>query len=194
MNATAESASAVLFVTVFAVVCCRLPGEAHKGVTSKFTYNAEVYPIFLNRCGHCHVTGGVGPMSLVSYEDAFPWAESLRTELLDTESARAGESDSFIRAAHRDVPARELDVIVDDQLRAEALAQVAQGARLLVGNDPAEDDFGARRFEAEDVDALRDPQPVAQLDERRVVLVAGENAGVLACGPDAPSRSLDRFL
>ena len=113
MNATAESVSAILFVTVFAVVFCRLPGEAHKGVTSKFTYNAEVYPIFLNRCGHCHVDGGVGPMSLVGYEDAFPWAESLRTELLDTEDAHAGESDSFIRAAHRDVPARELDIILD---------------------------------------------------------------------------------
>jgi hypothetical protein len=113
MNASAAPASAVFFVAVLAIVCTTSPGEAHKGVTSKFTYNAEVYPIFLNRCGHCHVTGGVGPMSLVNYEDAFPWAESLRTELLDTETARADESDSFVRAAHRDVPARELDVILD---------------------------------------------------------------------------------
>ena len=113
MNATAAPASAAFFVTVFAIVSSTSPGEAHKGVTSKFTYNAEVYPVFLNRCGHCHVAGGVGPMSLVSYEDAFPWAESLRTELLDMENARAGESDSFIRAAHRDVPARELDMILD---------------------------------------------------------------------------------
>jgi hypothetical protein len=113
MAATTEPTSALFFVTVFAVVCCTLPTQAHKSVTSKFTYNAEVYPIFQNRCGHCHVAGGVGPMSLVSYEDAFPWAESLRAELLDTEGARAGESGSFIRAAHRDLPARELDVILD---------------------------------------------------------------------------------
>jgi hypothetical protein len=113
MNGTAASASAVLFVTVLAVVCFRLPGEAHKGVTSKFTYNAEVYPIFSSRCGHCHINGGVGPMSLVSYEEAFPWAESLRAELLDTEDAHTDESNSFIRTAHRDVPARELDVILD---------------------------------------------------------------------------------
>jgi hypothetical protein len=113
MNASAAPTSAVFFVTVFAIVWSTSSGVAHKGVTSKFTYNAEVYPIFLNRCGHCHVAGGVGPMSLVSYEDAFPWAESLRGELLETETARAGESDSFIRAAHRDIPARELDVILD---------------------------------------------------------------------------------
>ena len=98
---------------VLAVLCFTLPGEAHKGVTSKFTYNAEVYPIFLNRCGHCHVVGGVGPMSLLSYEDAFPWAEALRTELLETEGGRADEPADFIQAAHRDVPARELDVILD---------------------------------------------------------------------------------
>ena len=93
--------------------------EAHKGITSKFTYNAEVYPIFLNRCGRCHVDGGVGPMSLLKYEDAFPWAESLRTELLAAfsedgparRSPKAGGS--FIKAAHRQISARELDIILD---------------------------------------------------------------------------------
>jgi hypothetical protein len=89
-----------------------LPGAAHKGVTSKFTYNAEVYPIFLNRCGRCHVEGGVGPMSLLKYEDAFPWAESLRTELLAAASDEENAPD-FIKAAHRQLPARELDIILD---------------------------------------------------------------------------------
>ena len=89
-----------------------LPGAAHKGVTSKFTYNAEVYPIFLNRCGRCHVEGGVGPMSLVKYEDAFPWAESLRTELLAAASGEESAPD-FIKAAHRQLSARELDIILD---------------------------------------------------------------------------------
>ena len=48
------------------VAACPLAWDAHKGITSKFTYNAEVYPIFLNRCGRCHVEGGVGPMSLLT--------------------------------------------------------------------------------------------------------------------------------
>ena len=98
------------------------PGEAHKGITSKFTYNAEVYPIFLNRCGRCHVEGGVGPMSLLKYEDAFPWAESLRTELLAASSGEAplpsrspagAETGDFTKAAHRQISARELDIILD---------------------------------------------------------------------------------
>jgi hypothetical protein len=85
-------------------------GEAHKAITSKYTYNADVYPIFVNRCGHCHVAGGVGPMSLVTYSEAFPWSESLRAELLDAEDA---EADDFVKAAHRSLSARELDVVLD---------------------------------------------------------------------------------
>lgn len=86
-------------------------GEAHKGITSKFTYNADVYPVFLKRCGRCHVDDGVGPMSLLKYEDAFPWAESLRTELLAP--LIADEAGDFVSAAHRQISARELDIVLD---------------------------------------------------------------------------------
>lgn len=98
-------AGAALFTILWITV-----GEAHKGITSKFTYNGEVHAIFLARCGRCHVDGGVAPMSLLKYEDAFPWAESLRTELLGAESSEAGD---FVSAAHRNLSARELDVILD---------------------------------------------------------------------------------
>jgi len=83
--------------------------DAHKGITSKFTYNADVYPVFLNRCGRCHIDGGVGPMSLVKYEDAFPWAESIRAELLSA----SPDPHDFVKAAHRQISARELDIVLD---------------------------------------------------------------------------------
>lgn len=94
-----------------ATVIALFPGgsEAHKGITSRFTFNADVYPVFLNRCGRCHIDGGVGPMSLLKYEDAFPWAESLRTELLTA----SDESNDFIKAAHRQLSAKELDIVLD---------------------------------------------------------------------------------
>jgi hypothetical protein len=57
-------------------------GEAHKAVTSKYTYNDDVFPILRDRCGRCHVSGGVAPMSLMTYDDAFPWGESIRAELI----------------------------------------------------------------------------------------------------------------
>jgi hypothetical protein len=105
---------------VIAILATAPRGNAHKGVTSKFTYNADVYQVFLNRCGRCHVDGGVGGMSLLKYEDAFPWAESLRTELLGAHPASSPETDNekidphdFVKAAHRQISARELNVVLD---------------------------------------------------------------------------------
>jgi hypothetical protein len=97
-------------LSVLVVLMLARAGNAHEGVTSKFTYNADVYPVFLKRCGHCHTDGGVGPMSLLKYEDAFPWAESLRAEML---AATTGDPHDFVKAAHRQISARELDVVLD---------------------------------------------------------------------------------
>src|SRR5262245_19568057 len=55
--------------------------QAHKPITSKYTYTEDVFPILNERCGRCHVLGGVAPMSFLTYKDAFPWAESIRVEL-----------------------------------------------------------------------------------------------------------------
>jgi hypothetical protein len=106
MRTLLQVAAALLLATVV----FQATGEAHKAITSKYTYHADVFPIFVSRCGHCHVAGGVGPMSLVTYEDAFPWAESLRAELLDAERDATGD---FVRAAHRTLSARELDIVLD---------------------------------------------------------------------------------
>jgi len=58
------------------------PGIAHKPITSPYTYNDDVFPILRDRCGSCHVSGGVAPMSLMTHADAVPWGESIRTEVL----------------------------------------------------------------------------------------------------------------
>lgn len=57
-------------------------GEAHKAITSKYHFNEDIFPVVRDRCGRCHVDGGVAPMSLMTFDDAAPWAESLRLELL----------------------------------------------------------------------------------------------------------------
>jgi hypothetical protein len=104
-----RAAIATAIVAGLALMLTRT-GNAHVGVTSKFTYNADVYPVFLKRCGTCHIDGGVGPMSLLTYEDAFPWAESLRAELLD---AASGDPHDFVKAAHRQISGRELDIVLN---------------------------------------------------------------------------------
>src|SRR6185295_680616 len=88
-------------------------GEAHKAITSKYTYNDDVFPIFRDRCGSCHVTGGIAPMSLMTYEEAFPWAESIRAELVAAHMPpwHAEEGFGEFKSAHTLSP-KELDVIL----------------------------------------------------------------------------------
>ena len=57
-------------------------GDAHKPITSPFTFNEDVFPIISDRCGSCHYPGGVAPMSLLTHADAVPWGESMRAELM----------------------------------------------------------------------------------------------------------------
>src|SRR4051794_24333570 len=59
--------------------------DAHKAITSKYTYNDDVYPILRDKCGKCHVDGGPAPMSLLTYNDdggAVAWAESIKEMLM----------------------------------------------------------------------------------------------------------------
>jgi hypothetical protein len=55
--------------------------DAHKPVTSKYEYNKDIFPLLRDHCASCHVKGGPAPMSLMTYDDAVPWAESIRDEL-----------------------------------------------------------------------------------------------------------------
>jgi hypothetical protein len=71
---------AALVVLMFAMASGR--PEAHKPITSPYTYNDDVFPIVRDRCGRCHLAGGVAPMSLMTAKDAVPWGESIRTELI----------------------------------------------------------------------------------------------------------------
>jgi len=87
--------------------------EAHKPITSKYTYNDDVFPILKARCSRCHVAGGVAPMSLMTYEEAYPWAESIRAELVAAHMPPATADPGFgdVARAHALSP-KETDVIL----------------------------------------------------------------------------------
>jgi len=51
------------------------PGTAGTG---DVTFTKDIAPILQRSCLHCHHADGVAPMSLVSYEDARPWARAIK--------------------------------------------------------------------------------------------------------------------
>jgi len=107
--------SGIAFAAVIltAAALMTAPGEAHKAITSKYTYNDDVFPILRERCARCHVPGGVAPMSLMTYDDAFPWAESIRAELIAAHMPPWNADEAFgdLKRAHTLSP-KELDIIL----------------------------------------------------------------------------------
>src|SRR5260221_8602467 len=43
------------------------------------TFNKDVLPILQKNCQVCHRPGEVAPMSLMTYQDARPWAKAMKT-------------------------------------------------------------------------------------------------------------------
>jgi mono/diheme cytochrome c family protein len=99
---------AVFLVTMTTV------GEGHRPITSKYTYARDLLPLFRTQCGACHRPGGVAPMSLLTYEEARPWAQSIKEEVVSLRMPPRYAERGFgpIRNGHN-LSARELDAIVD---------------------------------------------------------------------------------
>lgn len=49
------------------------------------TFTKDVAPIFQKSCQRCHRPGSIGPMSLLTYEDARPWARSIKARVVSRE-------------------------------------------------------------------------------------------------------------
>src|SRR5712691_1479437 len=91
--------------------------QAHKPVTSPYTYNEHIFPILREHCGRCHVEGGVAPMSLLRYQDpsggAFAWAQAIGEVLVSQAMPPwyADPTGPSVTPAHT-LTSRELDMIV----------------------------------------------------------------------------------
>ena len=63
-------------------VVCAFPAGAHDPLRAKVTWAGDIARIVQSRCIKCHNPDGKGPMSLVTYEDARPYANAMREEVL----------------------------------------------------------------------------------------------------------------
>lgn len=87
---------------------------AHKPTVTTFTYNQDIFPIFATKCGSCHRSGGVAPMSLLTYKEAFPWGVSIKNEVLDLAMPPWFADERYGEFQHRaGLSAKEMDTIVD---------------------------------------------------------------------------------
>src|SRR5690242_15668152 len=62
---------------------------------SPVTFAKDVAPILYNRCVGCHRAGEVAPMPLVTFEDARPWAKSIKRRVTAREMPPWGADPRF---------------------------------------------------------------------------------------------------
>ena len=58
-----------------------MPAFAHDVITTKLTWNREISRMVYKRCAGCHRDGGTA-MSLLTYEEARPWAKAIRDQIV----------------------------------------------------------------------------------------------------------------
>ena len=68
-------ACAALFAAVTVMPSARTDAPATP------TFSRDVAPILFNNCASCHRPNDIAPMSLLTYEDARPWAKSIRQQV-----------------------------------------------------------------------------------------------------------------
>lgn len=63
-----------------AVVAVSAPPPKDSG--ANVTFNKDILPILQKNCQNCHRPGEVAPMSLVTYQDARPWAKAIKAAVV----------------------------------------------------------------------------------------------------------------
>ena len=58
------------------------PARAHDVITTKITFDREIARIVYARCASCHRPGGAA-FSLMTYDEARPWAKAIQEEVLE---------------------------------------------------------------------------------------------------------------
>jgi hypothetical protein len=68
--------------TLAAVTMMSALGQAADPTTRAVTFTKDVAPILQEKCQQCHQPNSIAPMSLITYEDARPWARSMKQRVI----------------------------------------------------------------------------------------------------------------
>ena len=98
------------------------------------TFTKDIAPIFQEKCEACHRPDSIAPMSLVTYEEARPWARSIKTRVDDASDAAVAHRQD---GRHSEVQERSLaerradrdDRAVGRRRRAEGRSEGHAGRR-----------------------------------------------------------------
>src|SRR3989441_10121283 len=78
----AQTSVQTSIATLVAVVAMSALTMAADPTTRPVTFSKDVAPILQEKCQQCHQPNSIAPMSLITYEDARPWARSIKQRVI----------------------------------------------------------------------------------------------------------------
>jgi len=94
-------------IAIVVAGCLMLAAPAVAGGTP--TFSKDVAPILYKNCVECHRPAAMAPMSLVTYEDARPWARAIRQKVVARQMPPWG-ADPAIGTFSNDVSLRQAEI------------------------------------------------------------------------------------
>lgn len=80
-----RSAALVIVVGLVAVPAALSAQGSASTANTQVTFAKDVAPILQKACQDCHRPGSIAPMSLLTFEEARPWARSIKTKVVNRE-------------------------------------------------------------------------------------------------------------
>jgi hypothetical protein len=128
-------------------------------VNGSATFAKDVAPILQRACQSCHRPGSIGPMSLLTYEDARPWAKSIKAKVV------GGDMPPWYIDKHVGVRHFKNDV----SLSAAEIDTIAKWADAGAPGGNAADMPPARAFEDQDRWRIGTPDLIVEMPTPRLV-------------------------
>ena len=70
-----------MLIPIVSMIVIGTVGAPAKALAQDVTFSKDVAPILQRSCQNCHRPGSVAPMSLLTYEDARPWARAIKQKV-----------------------------------------------------------------------------------------------------------------
>ncbi len=103
-----------LWKTAAAGFLLTAPLRAHHPVTTRYTFYQDILPVLEKHCTGCHRQGGPAPMALRTFEEARPWLEAIKEEVLFERMPPWPVEESPLELEGvRGLSAREIDRLLD---------------------------------------------------------------------------------
>src|SRR5438445_10672958 len=79
------SAGLSVYLIMMALIALGTTANAQSAPERQVTFTRDVAPILQRSCQTCHRPGSIAPMSLLTYEEARPWAKAIKQKVATRE-------------------------------------------------------------------------------------------------------------